>query len=201
MKKVAIISLGINFLLVIGLIGQVIINTNKNIKIDELQGQVEKNESNNINSNTNTSEIVNNNKKEETKNKKVDNTTDNFDSRKDIEECINNFFNTMYNYKNDNYVERFTKAKEYAKDDVITQMKGTSGEQATAPTTKVQSTVSNLKVYYATDSTIVVVADMNYKIENLNGNNFRQVMQIGVIKEDDKYLIDQFKIISTGAAE
>lgn len=201
MKKIAIMSLGINLLLVIGLVGQVIINTNKNNKINELQSEISQGESNKINSNTSTSEIMNNNKKEETKDKAVENTTDNFDSRKDIEECINNFFNTMYNYTNDNYVERFTKAKEYAKDDVIIQMKGTSGEQTTAPTTKVQSTVSNLKVYYATDSTIVVVADMNYKIENLNGNNFRQVMQIGVIKEDDKYLIDQFKIISTGAAE
>lgn len=206
MKKIAIISLAVNFFLILSLVGQVIINTNKNTKINELESKIEDNDIDKISSSGTTNEVLNSTKKESKNNSNsktnTDTTTNDLKSRKEIEECINNFFNTMYNYTNDNYVDRFTKAKEYAKDDVITGMKGiTDGAEIKAPTTKVESKVSNLKAYYATDNTIIVIADMSYKIENLNGNNFRQVMQVGVIKENDKYLIDKFEIINTGATK
>lgn len=204
MKKIAIISLAVNFFLILSLVGQVIINTNKNKKISELESKIEDNDSNKISDSGTKNEVLNSTKRESKNNSKTntDTTTNDLESRKEIEECINNFFNTMYNYTNDNYVDRFTKAKEYAKDDVITGMKGvTDGAEIKAPTTKIESKVSNLKAYYATDNSIIVIADMSYKVENLNGNNFRQVMQVGVIKENDKYLIDKFEIINTGATK
>lgn len=180
-KKISIliISLVINLIFMVGLVGQKIDSNSKNTEIKTLTSN---NESLNkklkqYDTNANTKTLLTGDK---------------------IKSNIVGFIDAQFNYTNKNYVSRFEDIKKYVSNDVYNALKG-AGNVA-APKTSIQNKVDNLNIYLTTNNSQTVSALVNIRtIYSVNADDSAPINQIYELElkeqEKDKWIITKYTLM------
>lgn len=100
----------------------------------------------------------------------------------DGEQNINNFFNTLFNYDNENYKSRFDDIKKYSTDNVVEMLKG-AGDIVT-PTTSIKNKLDTIEIYFdKSKKKAIVVTNTTYTISN-SANSMQQIFQLDLNEEN-----------------
>lgn len=100
----------------------------------------------------------------------------------DGEQNINNFFNTLFNYDNENYKSRFDDIKKYSTDNVVEMLKG-AGDIVT-PTTSIKNKLDTIEIFFdKSEKKAIVVTNTTYTISN-STNSMQQIFQIDLNEEN-----------------
>lgn len=100
----------------------------------------------------------------------------------DGEQNINNFFNTLFNYDNENYKSRFDDIKKYSTDNVVEMLEG-AGDIVT-PTTSIKNKLDTIEIFFdKSEKKAIVVTNTTYTISN-SANSMQQIFQIDLNEEN-----------------
>lgn len=183
MKKIIYIVLGIslvlNLILVISIVGQSFSISNNNKTITDLTA---KNKS------------LNN----KLKDYQINNDVDQASNNADVKKLIQNFCHAQFDYDNSNYVNRFDNVKKYVTNDVYNALKG-SGSTAT-PKTQFKNEVKNLNIYLTSNDSknikALVHMTNSYTIQGTTSDT-DQFYEFDVSQQNGSWIINKISLMGS----
>lgn len=182
MKKVfvgLIVSIVINIILIIGIVGQGVI-------LSKQKGQVQN--------------LTTENQKLNKKLSQLSSEGSNQDNY-NIKNLIHNLFYAEFNYNNQTYVSRFKEIKKYVTDDVYKSLQGAGG--AEAPKTPIQNKINSLNIYLTDTNTntakALVSINTTYSVNGSNAQPVSQIYEVEVIKKGNNYVVNKITLMGSFA--
>lgn len=179
------VSLILNLVLGLSLIGQHIASNDQKKKISNLGSQLKKE--------TEDTDVKQSNRSNQQNVKYV--FVDK--SEKPIKSFINDFFKIQYEYSNDDYTQRFKKIKTFVTNDVYNQLTG-SGIPA-APKTQFSNKVKDLQIYITgknnkTVNALILLTTI-YTIDNKDMDPTKQIFEVSVQPYGEKWKIVKLTLL------
>ena len=180
MKKLLIglgVSIVLNIILIIGIVGQVMTSSTQKTKVQNLTTE-------NQQLNKKLSQLSSEGSDQ-----------DNYD----IKNVMQNLFNAEFNYNNQTYVSRFKEIKKYVTDGVYQSLQGAGGVEA--PKTQIQNKINSLNIYLTDTNTdtakALVSMNTTYNVNGSNASPVSQIYEVEVIKQGSKYLVNKITLMGS----
>lgn len=182
MKKLLIglgVSIVLNIILIIGIVGQVMTSSTQKTKVQNL-----------------TTENQQLNKKLSQLSSEGSNQ-DNYN----IKNVIHNLFYAEFQYDNKTYISRFKEIKKYVTDGVYQSLQGAGG--AEAPKTQIENKIESMNIYLTNDNTdkpkALVSVKTTYSINASNTSPVNRIYELELVKQDNKYVVDKITLMGSFA--